>query len=187
MPVRGIGVMFQNWFDRTFNKVDEKRIKEVGIDRAAAEWILRCGGAVQWKGASKYLNDYNNLPPGVGNKIFAIDLTDSAVMEEGFPHLRNLKELRKVKIWNSKYINDQSMGFLCSFTRDQLMWLKIGECNNISDKGLEYLHVMKKLEYLHISSLPGVDNPERIVELLKSKLTNCNIEYPPFTSKEEVD
>ena len=31
------------------NQVDSERVKEVGVDRACAEWILRCGGGVQWK------------------------------------------------------------------------------------------------------------------------------------------
>ena len=32
---------FFGWFDAAFNKYDSARVKEVGIDRAAAEWVLR--------------------------------------------------------------------------------------------------------------------------------------------------
>ena len=40
---------FLGWFDAAFNKYDEARVKEVGADRAAAEWLLRCGaGEVGW-------------------------------------------------------------------------------------------------------------------------------------------
>ena len=43
---------FMGWFDAAFNRYDEARVKEVGADRAAAEWLLRCGAGegVQVKG-----------------------------------------------------------------------------------------------------------------------------------------
>ncbi|XP_023348842.1 ATP synthase subunit s, mitochondrial, partial [Eurytemora carolleeae] len=61
---RSIFGLFQGWFDSVFNKVDEARIKEVGVDRAAAEWVLRCGGGVKWEGGGRMLTDYNALPAG---------------------------------------------------------------------------------------------------------------------------
>ena len=36
------------WFDAAFNNYDPDRIREVGADRAAAEWLLRCGAGVRW-------------------------------------------------------------------------------------------------------------------------------------------
>lgn len=91
-----------SWFINTWNKHDTERIKEVGTDRAAAEWLLRCGAGVTWKGAVKPLKDYNALP--VGNyrkhKIWKIDATDSCVMDTGFDYLRDLPELREIKLNN---------------------------------------------------------------------------------------
>eukprot|EP00088_Acartia_fossae_P024999 TRINITY_DN2583_c0_g1_i1.p1 TRINITY_DN2583_c0_g1~~TRINITY_DN2583_c0_g1_i1.p1 ORF type:complete len:223 (-),score=48.81 TRINITY_DN2583_c0_g1_i1:505-1173(-) len=184
---RHIGLMFQHWFDRVFNMVDKKRIEEVGVDRACAEWILRCGGGVQWKGSKRYLTDYNALPATGGQKIYAIDMTDSAVMEASFFLLKELKELRQVKIWNNKYITNASVGQLCSYTKDQLVWLQLGKCNQVTDEALNYLRLMKKLEYLGLSTLHGVQKPEEKLAMLKEALPNCHIEYPPYTHEEEVD
>ncbi|ETN74547.1 hypothetical protein NECAME_12927 [Necator americanus] len=35
------------WLLEGFNYYDVQRVKEVGPDRAAAEWVVRCGGAVK--------------------------------------------------------------------------------------------------------------------------------------------
>ena len=51
------------WFDAAFNKYDSERVKEVGIDRAASEWVLRCGGGVTYSNGNT-LRDYNSLPVG---------------------------------------------------------------------------------------------------------------------------
>jgi H+-transporting ATP synthase F0 complex subunit s len=179
--------MFEQWFDRTFNKVDNERVKEVGVDRACAEWILRCGGGVQWKGSQRVLTNYNALPATGGQRIYAIDMTDSAIMEEPFQYLKDLEELRQITMWNAKYITDDGLGFLCSYTRDKLVWLKIGKCNQVTDKGLHHLRVMKKLEYLGLSTLHGVDKPEEMLAELTAALPNCKIEYPPYTHEPEVD
>lgn len=72
--------------------MDESRIKEVGPDRACAEWLLRCGAGVKWdKGPDEYLRDYNSLPAGNYRalKIGEIDATNSAIMHIGFPHFSN--------------------------------------------------------------------------------------------------
>jgi H+-transporting ATP synthase F0 complex subunit s len=183
---RFIGVMFQNWMDRVFNKVDNSRVKEVGVDRACAEWILRCGGGVQWKGEKNMVKDYNSLPTEPGQKIYAIDMTDSAVMEEPFVYLKDLQELRQVTIWNDKCITDDSLGFLCSYTRDNLAWLKLGKCNQVTDKGLHHLRVLKKLEYLGMEYLAGVEKPEEMLAELKAALPKCYIEFPPYTFEPET-
>ena len=51
------------WFDAAFNKYDSERVKEVGIDRAASEWVLRCGGGLTYNNGNT-LRDYNSLPVG---------------------------------------------------------------------------------------------------------------------------
>ena len=70
-------------------RVDPSRIKDVGPDRAAAEWLLRCGAGVKWKDHETKLIDYNSLPAGSYRTLFIeeIDGTDSCIMSIGFPHL----------------------------------------------------------------------------------------------------
>lgn len=68
-------------------RVDKDRIQLVGPDRACAEWLLRNGASVRWKGFTKYLNDYNNLSTEETRYyIQAVDATDSGITDVGFPH-----------------------------------------------------------------------------------------------------
>ncbi|XP_025775100.1 ATP synthase subunit s, mitochondrial, partial [Puma concolor] len=39
---------FWGWLNAVFNKVDYERIRDVGPDRAASEWLLRCGAMVRY-------------------------------------------------------------------------------------------------------------------------------------------
>lgn len=70
-------------------RVDYERIKAIGPDRAAAEWLLRCGAKVRFQGFDRWHHDYNGLPTGpLGRyKIQAIDATESCIMYRGFDHL----------------------------------------------------------------------------------------------------
>lgn len=73
----------------TPHRVDYERIKAVGPDRAAAEWLLRCGAKVRFEGFERWHQDYNALPTGpLGRyKIQGIDATESCIMYRGFDHL----------------------------------------------------------------------------------------------------
>ena len=72
-------------------RVDPSRIEAVGAERAAAEWLLRCGASVRWRGHETPLTDYNSLPAGGFRElnIEEIDATGSCIMSVGFPHLSN--------------------------------------------------------------------------------------------------
>lgn len=74
------------------HRVDYERIKAVGPDRAAAEWLLRCGAKVRFRGFDRWQHDYNGLPTGpLGRyQIEAIDATESCIMYRGFDHLGEL-------------------------------------------------------------------------------------------------
>lgn len=70
-------------------RVDRERIEAVGPDRAASEWLLRCGALVRYRGHDNWQQDYNGLPTGpLGKyKIQAIDATESCIMHKGFDYL----------------------------------------------------------------------------------------------------
>lgn len=82
-------------------RVDHERIKAVGPDRAAAEWLLRCGAKVRFEGFDRWHHDYNGLPTGpLGRyKIQAIDATESCIMQRGFDYLGQCKECSFVFLW----------------------------------------------------------------------------------------
>ncbi len=69
-----------------FNRRDLSRVKLVGPDRAAAEWILRLGGSVKFKGFDHSNSDYNLLPSG---KLLLqeIDATSLSITNNGLEHL----------------------------------------------------------------------------------------------------
>ena len=63
-PLLGINIVstrgFYAWLNSIFNRVDPNRIKEVGPDRACAEWLIRCGASVKWVNSQKFMKDYNS-------------------------------------------------------------------------------------------------------------------------------
>jgi len=170
-------------FDAVFNKYDTARVEEVGINRAAAEWVLRCGGGVRWANGT-FLKDYNSLPVGKYRelKIAEIDGTDSCIMEHGFEHLKGLTELHKMILVNNKYLTDESLGILGAYTKNRLRWLHLAGNGNITDAGILYLRQLVKLEYLKLENLQEVKNPESVVKDLQLKIPNCKIDFPPYTN-----
>ena len=68
--------------------MDYSRIKELGPDQAAAEWLVRCGAVVKFKNMDKWSTDYNCLPRGTSGQFFIeeVDATDSSIMHVGFDY-----------------------------------------------------------------------------------------------------
>lgn len=178
---------FYAWLNNIFNKVDPERIKEVGPDRACAEWLLRCGATVKWKEKEKELKDYNSLP--VGNfktlTVESVDATDSAIMEAGFGHFRELQHFRKLILKNCRYITDESIPRLVFITKDQLEWLEVSDNGNVTDASIVHLGKLSKLKYLKLEDLPGVTSPKDVFEKLKISLPNCEILFDNFSSSDE--
>ena len=57
--------------------------------RVAAEWILRCGGAVKFRNFEKWTQNYNAIPDGPKGKFFleAISAKGISVTTGGLQHL----------------------------------------------------------------------------------------------------
>ena len=105
-------------------------------------------------------------------------------MEHGFQHLTGLTELWKMSLVNNKYLTDDSMEMLAHATKDKLRWLHVARNGNISDRGIQQLGRMKKLEYLKLETLQEMKNPRNVLQELESKLPNCQIEFPPYTKSQ---
>ncbi|KAG9481141.1 hypothetical protein GDO78_010409, partial [Eleutherodactylus coqui] len=138
---------FWGWLNAVFNKVDHERIKAVGPDRAASEWLLRCGAKVRYEGFEKWQQDYNGLPTGpLGKfKIQAIDATDSCIMYQGFAHLEGLEHLEEIKLCQCIYIEDTCLERISKLENLQktLQRLEIISCGNVSDKGVICLNSLR--------------------------------------------
>lgn len=171
---------FWGWLNAVFNKVDYERIKAVGPDRAAAEWLLRCGAKVRFQGFDRWHLDYNALPTGsLGRyKIQAIDATESCIMYKGFDYLDGLKHLEEVKFNKCIYIEDACLERLTSIEnlQESLYMLEVVSCGNVTDKGIIALHKLRKLEYLFLSDLPGIKDRQTTVDRLQTALPHLEIQ-----------
>ena len=69
------------------SRPDEKRIKEIGPDKACAEWLLRCGGHVRWKDSNRFTTDYNKLGVTPGSRVIEeVNADNTGINVMGFKH-----------------------------------------------------------------------------------------------------
>ncbi|XP_005996025.1 ATP synthase subunit s, mitochondrial [Latimeria chalumnae] len=171
---------FWGWLNAVFNKVDYERIKAVGPDRAASEWLLRCGAKVKYKGFDKWQQDYNGLPTGpLGKyKIQAIDATESCIMYKGFDYMDGLEHIEKIKLSRCIYIEDVCLERLSKIEnlQNSLLHLEIISCGNVTDRGIISLHNLRNLKYLFLSDLPGVKEREGTLQILQKALPSLQVE-----------
>ncbi|XP_042329377.1 ATP synthase subunit s, mitochondrial [Sceloporus undulatus] len=171
---------FWGWLNSVFNKVDYERIQAVGPDRAASEWLLRCGAFVRYHGFDKWQQDYNGLPTGpLGKyKIQAIDATESCIMYKGFDYLDGLEHVEEIKFCKCMYIQDDCLQRLSETQSLQksLLRLWIISCGNVTDKGVIALNKLSNLEYLFLSDLPGIKNKETTTQILRKSMPALELE-----------
>ncbi|KAM6073787.1 ATP synthase subunit s, mitochondrial isoform 1-T2 [Chlamydotis macqueenii] len=171
---------FWGWLNAVFNKVDYERIQAVGPDRAASEWLLRCGALVRYQGYEKWQQDYNGLPTGpLGKyKIEAINATESCIMYRGFDYLDGLEHVTEIKLQKCIYIRDECLQRLSETKNLQksLLQLKIISCGNVTDKGIIALHKLTNLEYLFLSDLPGIREKQTTVRILQQALPDLEVQ-----------
>ncbi|XP_078518148.1 ATP synthase subunit s, mitochondrial isoform X2 [Lissotriton helveticus] len=171
---------FWGWLNSVFNNVDHERIKDVGPDRAASEWLLRCGAQVRYQGLDKWQQDYNGLPTGpLGKyKIQAIDATESCIMNRGFDYLDGLEHVEEIKFCKCIYIEDSCLERLSKIENLQksLLRLEIISCGNVTDRGIISLNTLGHLKYLFLSDLPGLKEKDSTVESLKKALPSLEVE-----------
>lgn len=98
--------------------MDYERIKAVGPDRAAAEWLLRCGAKVRFQGFDRWHHDYNGLPTGpLGRyKIQAIDATESCIMYRGFDHLGQCYSVENIVFLSLSDLRQLSLTHMVMYT-----------------------------------------------------------------------
>ncbi|XP_076067372.1 ATP synthase subunit s, mitochondrial-like isoform X2 [Oratosquilla oratoria] len=174
------------WLNFIFNKVDENRIKEVGPDRACAEWLLRCGAGVKWLNYGSWTKDYNSLPIGGAkmHKIEEIDGTDSAVMYAGFPHLKGCKHIRRIIFHKTSYLDDAALAYI-PYLKGSLKELQISSCGNITVEGLQHLKKLEGLEYLLLYDLPEIKDRKAMEDELQKALPNCAVVFPYADAKDD--
>uniref|UniRef100_A0A8C8DVW2 Distal membrane arm assembly component 2 like n=1 Tax=Oryzias sinensis TaxID=183150 RepID=A0A8C8DVW2_9TELE len=160
-------------------KVDYDRIKAVGPDRAAAEWLLRCGAKVRFQGFDRWHLDYNALPTGPLDRyqIQGIDATESCIMVQGFDHLEGLRHVEEIKLCRCIYIQDACLERLSAVENLQqsLLSMEVVSCGNVTDKGVVALHRLRNLESLFLSDLPGIKDKQSTVDRLQGALPRLDV------------
>ncbi|XP_053978728.1 ATP synthase subunit s, mitochondrial [Hylaeus anthracinus] len=167
---------FFYWLTIIFNRVDEERIKKLGPDLACAEWLLRNGAFVRWKGFSEKLTDYNSLP-SAGNKYYieAVDADNAGISHIGFPYFEGCKHIKEIKLKNCRYINNDAIPLL-SVLQDSLINLELVNCKSITDEGLHNIKLLKNLEMLQIQGLPYLKDKDLIRKEIIQALPKCKID-----------
>jgi H+-transporting ATP synthase F0 complex subunit s len=91
--------------------VDYERIRDVGPDRAASEWLLRCGATVRYQGQERWQKELQPPPNRLLDKykIQAIDATDSCIMNIGFDYMEGLQHVEKIRLCKCHYIEDECL------------------------------------------------------------------------------
>lgn len=171
-PKRG----FFYWLTIIFNRVDNERIQSVGPDRACAEWLLRNGASVRWKGFSEHLTNYNNLPSEeTRHYIQAVDATDSGISHIGFPHFVGCRYIDEIKLIRCFYLYNNALPRL-SVLKDTLTTLEINDCTSITDEGLRSLKALKNLKTLKLAGMPYLEDKPLLRKELAEALPDCKIE-----------
>jgi len=172
------------FLDAAWNKVDPNRIKEVGAEKAAAEWLMRCGAAIKWQGGKEFVTDYNQMEFSAGPnfKIQGIDGSGSCITADGFGYLQGLSGVKSVKLNRTHNVDNLALNRLSSIG-DTLEDLEVSSCGNVTDSGVKQLGNLKKLKKLTLFDLPGVQKPDDCLSSLKSDLPSCQIDFEAAKGK----
>ncbi|RWS27110.1 ATP synthase subunit s-like isoform X1 [Leptotrombidium deliense] len=129
---------FWGWLNSISNRFDESRVKEVGVEVAAAEWLVRNGALVKWTKSDAWHNDYNSLPkhnPGQNYIIEEIDATDSCIMSVERCLSDGLKNVKKFIIKRNHYLDNEAL-FMLVYLKTTLKHLEISSCSNVTEEGI---------------------------------------------------
>ncbi|CAI6365752.1 unnamed protein product [Macrosiphum euphorbiae] len=170
------------WIDDTFNRFDDDRIKEIGPNLACAEWLMKNGAQVRWKGCKEFVSHYNCLPNITSCNLgqFLIEQVyagkEASISHIGFDYFKNCKNISEVEFVGCHTIDNEALSKL-NILKDYLTNLKINGCINVSDQGIKSLEQLQALKYLELKNLQFLSEPEATIDHLKIKLPECNIQY----------
>ncbi|VDK51596.1 unnamed protein product [Cylicostephanus goldi] len=201
-PVLSSNVWFYDLIVR-ISSYDVERIKEVGPDRAAAEWVVRCGGAVKFDKIDNLFSDYNALikrcaeldprVPADNVKITHIHAIDASVSGYGcrhfsafwkfqnnireFVNLEGLDGLQEVKFIRCGTLHDFGLEYMADAVGGHLSRLEIDSCRRITEFGLIHLERCRALKSLRLAHLKHVHGHDKVLQRLTRALPNTEISF----------
>uniref|UniRef100_A0A1I7WQA8 ATP synthase subunit s, mitochondrial n=1 Tax=Heterorhabditis bacteriophora TaxID=37862 RepID=A0A1I7WQA8_HETBA len=141
------------WLLEGFNYYDRQRVKEVGPDRTAAEWIVRCGGSVKFDKIADTFDDYNalikrtaELDPRIPQddvKVTHIHAVDASVTGYGCRHFDNLRAIKDVRFVRCKNLHDFGLEYMGKAVGTRVSYLEIDGCPRITEFGLIHLKMCR--------------------------------------------
>ncbi|CAI2353211.1 unnamed protein product [Caenorhabditis sp. 36 PRJEB53466] len=174
------------WVLEGFNFYDTQRVKEVGADRAAAEWIVRCGGKIKFAQIDESFDDYNalvkrtaQLDPRLAEDrvtLETIRAEDASVTGFGCRHFENLVGIKQVYFIRCKNLHDFGLEYMGQHVGGHLKTLHIEECPRITEFGLEHLKKFSALETLILRNLKSVHGKEKVEQKLRGALPKTDIQ-----------
>ncbi|GMR58995.1 hypothetical protein PMAYCL1PPCAC_29190, partial [Pristionchus mayeri] len=174
------------WIIDKFNDLDVERIREIGADRACAEWILRCGGTVKFDDGKPEISDYNQLAQQTAQKsgtlnekkIFLnqVHAVKACVTARGCRHFEGLSRLNDVVFIGCKNLEDDGINVMVQNVGSSLRTVEVANCRLLTQDGLRHLGKCGSLSSVILYDLPRVKNWDKLLEDLKSNLPmDCHI------------
>uniref|UniRef100_A0A0K0DDH1 ATP synthase subunit s, mitochondrial n=1 Tax=Angiostrongylus cantonensis TaxID=6313 RepID=A0A0K0DDH1_ANGCA len=171
------------WLLDGFNYYDIQRVKEVGPDRVAAEWIVRCGGAVKYVYITSHFRSYlltAELDPRVPEddvKLTHIHAIDASVTGYGCRHFEGLTGIKEVRFRFCDNLHDYGLEYMGKAVGPYLDTLEIDGCRRITEFGLAHLGLCSGLKLLSLRNLKSVYRPEKVLQKLRVALPKTEIQY----------
>ena len=141
--------LFYGFINVAFNQYDNARVKSVGTDTAAAEWIVKNECWVRGAGQTAWIKDYNGLSSCYGGrfKLTNIEAVDIDITSGGCKHFDELKHLKYLNLRDCVNIDDSGFRVICRNCWHSLQHLDIAG-TSISIQGLELINDFKTLKTL---------------------------------------
>ncbi|GMS79367.1 hypothetical protein PENTCL1PPCAC_1542, partial [Pristionchus entomophagus] len=178
------------WIIEKFNDLDVERIRDIGPDRACAEWVLRCGGTVRFDDGKPEIDDYNQLVQQTAQRsgtlnekvIFLnqVHAVNACVTARGCRHFEGVSRLHDVVFAGCKNLEDDAINIMVQNVGSSLRTVELTNCRYLTNDGLRHLGKCGSLSSVILTDLPRVKDWERLIEDLKSNLPkDCQIAgYP---------
>ncbi|XP_063686044.1 ATP synthase subunit s, mitochondrial-like [Bolinopsis microptera] len=166
------------------NRIDEQRMKYMGADKPAAEWILLNKGKVKMSGSNKWISSFWDFPQDNFSSDFRlthIQADNTEVSSTGFRYIKNLAYIQTASFAQCRYVDDSALPHLHgSADSGSLKALNLSK-TSITQHGIRQLAELKSLKHLDISDCKGMlDIPFEselpdLLDYLKSELPKCAI------------
>jgi len=151
--------------------MDYERIKEVGPNIACAEWLMKNGAQVRWKGCNEYVSHYDCLPNMKcgSSKNFKIEQVyagqEASISHVGFHYfskyyllkyklnlvsntlfdlncVEDCENISDIAFVGCHTINNEALSKL-GILKNSLTSLKVNGCINVSDEGILSLECLQ--------------------------------------------